>query len=100
MYIVHVAVDSSFFSSMYMYTCTSSSLPSSLLPSLSPSLPLYLPPPSTPIARRPVPVTSDMELSVMKNKIAELKAQLNKDPSARDRATSQPERDGSFVSPP
>lgn len=47
-------------------------------------------------AHRPVPVTSDMELSVMKNKIAELKAQIGKDPS-RDRTASHPERDGSFV---
>ena len=30
------------------------------------------------IAKRPVPVTSDVELGAMKNKIAELKAQLNK----------------------
>ena len=43
-------------------------------------------PPST--AHRPVPVTSDMELSVMKNKIAELKAQLNKDFPSRERSAS------------
>ncbi len=41
-------------------------------------------------------VTSDMELSVMKNKIAEIKAQLNL--SRRERTSSQPDRDGSFVS--
>ena len=39
------------------------------------------------LAPRPVPVTSDMELSVMKNKIAELKAQLNKD-NPRERSAS------------
>lgn len=46
-------------------------------------------------AHRPVPVTSDMELSVMKNKIAELKAQLGK---GRERAVSQPDKEGLFVS--
>ena len=51
-------------------------------------------------AHRPVPVTSDMELSVMKNKIAELKAQLNKDAPSRERsASSSGDKEGfTFVS--
>ena len=45
-----------------------------------------------------MPVTSDMELSVMKNKIAELKAQLNKD-SPRERSASSSDKEGfTFVS--
>lgn len=75
------------------------SLPISLLPSPLPSfLPsssLYLPSRLAHPAHRPVPVTSDMELSVMKNKIAELKAQLGK---GRERAVSQPDKEGLFVS--
>ena len=65
-------------------------LPSSLLL----SLPLFLPLSS---AHRPVPATSDMDLSVMRNRIAELKAQIGKE-NTRDRSGSQPEREGSFVS--
>lgn len=40
--------------------------------------------PYFPAAKKPVPVTSEMELSVMKNKVAELKAQMNQY-SSRDR---------------
>lgn len=36
------------------------------------------------VAKKPVPVTSEMELSVMKNKVAELKAQY----SSRERSSS------------
>ena len=38
------------------------------------------------VSKKPVPVSSDMELSVMKNKIAELKAQLSQ--NARERSSS------------
>jgi len=55
----------------------------------------FHPPEEYPELHRPVPVTSDMELSVMKNKIAELKAQLNK---GRDRSGSHSDRDGPLVS--
>ena len=49
-------------------------------------------------AHRPVPATSDMDLSVMRNRIAELKAQIGKE-NTRDRTgAQQPEREGSFVS--
>ena len=53
------------------------------------------------LAPRPVPVTSDMELSVMKNKIAELKAQLNRDaPRERSASSSGEKEQGfTFVSP-
>jgi ribosome-interacting GTPase 1 len=42
---------------------------------------------STTVAKKPVPVTSEMELSVMKNKVAELKAQVNQY-STRERSSS------------
>ena len=45
------------------------------------------------VAPRPVPVTSDMELSVMKNKIAELKAQLNRDAPRERSASSSGEKE-------
>ncbi len=57
---------------------------------------------SPPPAHRPVAVTSDVVLSVMKNKIAELKAQLSKTKEGgvvRDRTASTSEKDDkSFVS--
>ena len=65
-------------------------------PSPLPPPPLSLPP-SLPAANRPVQATSDMDLSVMRNRIAELKAQIGKE-TPRDRSGSQPEREGSFVS--
>ena len=49
------------------------------------------------VAHRPVPVTSDMELSVMKNKIAELKAQLNKDAPRERSASSSGEKEQGFT---
>ena len=49
------------------------------------------------LAPRPVPVTSDMELSVMKNKIAELKAQLNKDAPRERSASSSGEKEQGFT---
>ena len=42
-------------------------------------------PPS--VAKKPVPVTSEIELSVMKNKVAELRAQVNQY-SSRERSSS------------
>lgn len=47
---------------------------------------LYLVSPPS-VAKKPVPVTSEMELSVMKNKVAELKAQVNQY-SSRERSSS------------
>jgi hypothetical protein len=55
----------------------------------------FHPPEESPEAHRPVPATSDMDLSVMRNRIAELKAQIGKE-NTRDRSGSQPEREGSF----
>ena len=49
------------------------------------------------LAPRPVPVTSDMELSVMKNKIAELKAQLNRDAPRERSASSSGEKEQGFT---
>ncbi len=40
-----------------------------------------------------MPVTSDMEMSVMKNKIAELKAQLNRDAPRERSASSSGEKE-------
>ena len=48
-------------------------------------------------AHRPVPVTSDVELSIMKNKIAELKAQLNKDAPRERSASSSGDKDLGFT---
>lgn len=47
----------------------------------------FKPPEDSADPHRPVPVTSDVELSVMKNKIAEIKAQLSKE-GGRDRMSS------------
>ena len=44
-----------------------------------------------------MPVTSDMELSVMKNKIAELKAQLNRDAPRERSASSSGEKEQGFT---
>ena len=47
------------------------------------------------IALRPVPVTSDQELSVIKSRIAELKAQLNRE--VKEKRSSTLDKDASFV---
>ena len=44
-----------------------------------------------------MPVTSDVELSIMKNKIAELKAQLNKDAPRERSASSSGDKDQGFT---
>lgn len=41
----------------------------------------------TVIKKQPVPVSSEMEMSIMKNKIAELRAQVNQH-SCRERSSS------------
>ena len=46
-------------------------------------------------ALRPVPVTSDQELSVIKSRIAELKAQLNRE--FKEKRSSTLDKDASFV---
>lgn len=48
-------------------------------------------------ALRPVPVTSDQELGVIKSRIAELKAQLNRDNKEKERRGSTLDKDASFV---
>ena len=51
-----------------------------------------------PSALRPVPVTSDHELSVIKSRLAEIKAQLNRGAKEKERKGSTLDKDGSFVS--
>ena len=48
-------------------------------------------------ALRPVPVTSDQELGVIKSRIAELKAQLNRDNKEKERKGNTLDKDASFV---
>ena len=45
------------------------------------------------LARQPVPVTSDMELSVMRNKMAELKAQMTRESKEKRMSTVEKEKD-------
>ena len=45
------------------------------------------------IARQPVPVTSDMELSVMKNRMAEIKAQMTRESKEKRMSTIEKEKD-------
>ena len=56
------------------------------------------------LARQPVPVTSDQEMSIIKSRIAELKAMLNKDSKDKDKTGKAMgkvvDKDGSFVSRP
>lgn len=47
-------------------------------------------------ALRPVPVTSDHELSVIKSRLAEIKAQLNRGAKEKERKGSTLDKDGSF----
>ncbi|KAL5477962.1 hypothetical protein EMCRGX_G024828 [Ephydatia muelleri] len=47
----------------------------------------------TPDARQPVPVTSDMELSVMKNRMAEIKAQMTRESKEKRMSTIEKEKD-------
>ena len=49
------------------------------------------------VARQPVPVTSDMELSVMKNRMAELKAQMIKESKEKRMSTIEKEKDNASM---